>query len=128
MNKYLKMVLFGLIVWLIPFIVSFAFVDRNGNFLITETFFKSIMIVTGSFVGVVLAIKYFEGVETDYVKEGVLLGTIWLVVNLAIDLSLVYGGFFPMTFTQYFTDIGMMYLIMPIYTIGMGYILMQKLK
>lgn len=127
MNKYLKMLLFGLIVWLIPFIVSFAFVDRNGNFLIAETFFKSIMIVTGSFVGVVLAIRYFKDVETDYVKEGVLLGTIWLVVNLAIDLSMVYGGFFPMTVTQYFTDIGMRYLTMPIYTSGMGYILMQKL-
>ncbi|MCM1987879.1 hypothetical protein [Methanococcoides seepicolus] len=127
MNKYLKMVFFGLIVWLIPFIVSFAFVDRNGNFLIAETFFKSIMIVTGGIVGVLLAIQYFEGVETDYVREGVLLGTVWLVINLAIDLSMVYGGFFPMTVTQYFTDIGMRYLIMPIYTIGMGYVLMQKL-
>ncbi|MCD4820487.1 MAG: hypothetical protein K8R11_00055 [Methanococcoides sp.] len=127
MNKYLKMVLFGLIVWLIPFIVSFAFMDRNGNFLIAETFFKSIMIVTGGIVGVVLAIQYFKGIETDFVKEGVFLGTIWLVVNLGIDLSMVYAGFFPMTIIQYFTDIGMRYLIMPIYTIGMGYILMQKL-
>lgn len=121
------MVIFGLIVWLIPFIVSFAFVDRNGNFLIAETFFKSITIVTGGIVGVLLAIQYFKGVETDFVREGVILGTIWLVINLAIDLSLVYSGFFPMTVTQYFTDIGMRYLGMPIYTIGMGYILMQKL-
>ncbi|MCD4807966.1 MAG: hypothetical protein K8R13_10455 [Methanococcoides sp.] len=127
MNKYLKMFLFGLIVWLIPFIVSFAFVDRNGNFLVGETFFKSIMIVIGGFVGVVLAIKYFEGVETDYVREGVLLGTVWLVVNLSIDLGMVYSGFFPMTVTQYFTDIGMRYLGMPVFTSGMGYILMQKL-
>jgi len=127
LNKYLKMVLFGLIVWLIPFIVSFAFVDRNGNFLIAETFFKSIMIVTGSFVGVVLAVRYFRYIDNDHVREGLFLGIIWLIVNLAIDLAMVYGGFFPMTVTQYFTDIGMRYLIMPIYTIGMGYILMQKL-
>jgi hypothetical protein len=121
------MLLFGLIVWLIPFIISFAFVDRNGNFLIEETFFKSIMIVAGGIVGVVLAIKYFEDVETDYVREGVLLGTVWLVINLAIDLSMVYSGFFSMTVNQYFMNIGMRYLIMPIYTSGMGYILMQKL-
>ncbi|WP_319508991.1 hypothetical protein [uncultured Methanolobus sp.] len=126
MNKYLKMVLFGLIVWLVPFIVSFAFVDRQGNFTIDEAFFKSIMVVTGAFVGVVLVVRYFRGAETDYVNEGILLGVIWLILNLALDLIMVYGGFFQMTVTQYFADIGMRYLVMPIYTIGMGYALMQR--
>jgi hypothetical protein len=126
MNKYLKMFLYGLIVWMVPFIVSFAFVDSQGNFTINETFFKSIMVVTGAFVGVVLAVRYFRDVETDYLNEGVFLGSIWLLVNLALDLSMVYGGFFQMTVMQYFTDIGMRYLSMPIYTIGMGYVLMQR--
>lgn len=128
MNKYLKMVLFGLIVWLVPFIVSFAFVDRQGNFIIAETFFKSIMVVTGALVGVVLAVKYFGDVKTDYVNEGIVLGVIWLVINLALDLLMVFGGFFQMSVPQYFTDIGLRYLSMPIYTIGMGFALMQKEK
>ncbi|WMW24000.1 hypothetical protein RE474_07775 [Methanolobus sediminis] len=126
MNKYLKMVLYGSIVWLVPFIISFAFVDRQGNFTIDETFFKSIMVVTGALVGVVLAVRYFRDVETNYVNGGIVLGVIWLVINLALDLSMVYGGFFQMSVTQYFTDIGMRYLSMPIYTIGMGCALMQK--
>jgi hypothetical protein len=126
MNKYLKMVLFGLIVWLVPFIVSFAFVDRQGNFTIDETFFKSIMIVTGALVGVVLAVRYFRDVDTGYINEGILLGVIWLIVNLVVDLAMVSGGFFQMSVTQYFTDIGMRYLVMPIYAIGMGYALMQR--
>ncbi|WP_319508748.1 hypothetical protein [uncultured Methanolobus sp.] len=126
MNKYLKMFLFGLVVWLIPFLVSFAFVDRQGNFTIDETFFKSIMVVTGALVGVVLAVSYFRDVETGYINEGILLGVIWLIVNLALDLAMVSGGFFQMTVTQYFIDIGMRYLVMPINTIGMGYALMQR--
>ncbi|WP_129582619.1 hypothetical protein [Methanolobus psychrotolerans] len=126
MNKYLKMFLYGLLVWMVPFIVSFAFVDRQGNFTIDETFFKSIMIVTGALVGVFLAVRYFRDVETDYVREGVILGIVWLAVNLLLDLSMVFGGFFQMTVRQYFTDIGMRYLSMPIYTIGMGYALVQK--
>ncbi|WMW21924.1 hypothetical protein RE476_11190 [Methanolobus mangrovi] len=126
MNKYMRMVLFGLIVWLVPFILSFAFVDRQGNFTIDETFFKSIMVVTGALVGVVLAVRYFRDVETGYVNEGITLGVIWLVVNLALDLVMVSGGFFQMTVVQYFTDIGMRYLVMPIYTMGMGYALMQR--
>lgn len=126
MNKYLKMVLYGLILWLVPFIVSFAFVDRQGNFTIGVTFFKSIMVVTGALVGVVLAVRYFRDVETNYVNEGIVLGVTWLIINLALDLLMVFGGFFQMDAVQYFTDIGLRYLAMPIYTIGMGYALMQQ--
>jgi hypothetical protein len=126
MNKYLKMVLYGLLVWLIPFMVSFAFVDQQGNFTIDVTFFKSIMVVTGALVGVVLAVRYFRDVETNYVNEGIVLGVTWLVINLAMDLLMVYGGFFQMGIMEYFTDIGMRYFAMPIYTIGMGYALMQQ--
>ncbi|MDK2939232.1 MAG: hypothetical protein PWQ51_1396 [Methanolobus sp.] len=123
MNKYLKMVLYGLILWLVPFIVSFAFVDMEGNFTIDETFFKSIMVVTGALVGVVLAVRYFRDVETNYVNEGIVLGVTWLVINLALDLLMVSGGFFQMGVMEYFTDIGLRYLAMPVYTIGMGYAL-----
>lgn len=52
MNKYLKTVLFGFLLWLIPFITGFLFVDPSGNFLIPEMFFKSIMIVVGGLVDV----------------------------------------------------------------------------
>ncbi|MCP4648253.1 MAG: hypothetical protein GY852_11075, partial [bacterium] len=111
---------------LIPFFVSFLFVDASGNFLISETFFKTIMIVVGALVGVVLAVKYFQGIKRDYLKEGVLLGVAWFVINILIDLAMVYSGFFPMTVGQYFTDIGLRYLSIPIYTIGMAYIISKK--
>ena len=126
MNKYLKMVFYGLILWLVPFIVSFAFVDMQGNFTIDETFFKSLMVVTGALVGVVLAVRYFRDVETNYVNEGIVLGVTWLVINLVLDLLMVYGGFFQMGVMEYFTDIGLRYLAMPVYTIGMGYALKQQ--
>ena len=122
-NKYLKIVLFGFILWLVPFIAGFFFVDAKGNFLIPETFFKSIMIVLGSLVGVLLAVRYFKDIKSDFVNEGVLLGVIWLVINLAIDIIFVSTGFFRMTLTQYLTDIGLRYLSIPIYTIGLGYAL-----
>lgn len=127
MNKYLKIVLFGFLLWLSPFITGFLFVDASGNFLIPETFFKSIMIVVGVLVGVALAVTYFKDVRADFVREGAVAGVTWLVINLCLDLVFVSVGFFPMTITQYFTDIGLRYLSMPIYTIGMGYVLQQKL-
>ena len=126
MNKYLKIVLFGFILWLVPFIGGFLFVDTKGNFLIPETFFKSIMIVVGSLVGVTLAVRYFKDIKNDFVTEGVLLGVIWLVINLAIDIVFVSAGFFRMTLIQYITDIGLRYLSIPIYTIGLGYALKKR--
>ena len=100
-------------------------IDAKGNFLISETFFKSIMIVVGSLVGVILAVRYFKDIKSDFVIEGVLLGVTWLFINLAIDIVFVSIGFFRMTLTQYIMDIGLRYLSMPIYTIGLGYALKQ---
>jgi len=126
MNKYAKITLFGLVIWLIPFLVGFLFVDQEGNFIISETFFKSIMIVIGSIVGVILAVKYFKGIKANFIKEGIILGIVWLIINWIIDLIMVSIGFFPMTIGKYFTDIGLRYLSMPIFTIGLGYALKQK--
>jgi hypothetical protein len=126
MNKYAKIILFGLVIWLIPFLVGFLFIDQEGNFIISETFFKSIMIVIGSLVGVILAVKYFKGIKANFIKEGIILGIVWLIINWIIDLIMVSVGFFPMTIGKYFTDIGLRVLGLPIYTIGLGYALKQK--
>ena len=126
MNKYAKIILFGLVIWFIPVLVGFLFVDQEGNFIISETFFKSIMIVIGSLVGVILAVKYFKGIKANFMKEGIILGIVWLIINWIIDLIMVSIGFFPMTIGKYFTDIGLRYLNIPIYTIGLGYALKQK--
>ncbi len=120
MNKDLKMILFGLILWAVPFFSGFPFVDASGNFIVDEISFKTIMILVGGFTGVALAVAYFKNIQTDYVKDGILLGVIWLAISLSFDLVMVGVGFFPMTVTEYFTDIGLRYLIMPIYTVGMG--------
>ena len=126
MKKHAKMMAYGLLTWLIPFIISFLFVDAQGNFTIPETFFKSIMVVTGAFTGVILAVRYFKDVKEDYAKEGMILGLVWLIINLALDLAFVQAGFFRMTILQYFTDIGLRYLSIPIYSIGLGYALKQS--
>lgn len=126
MNKYVKIALFGFLLWLVPFLTGFLFVDMEGNFTVDEIFFKSIMIIVGSLTSVVLAIKYFKDVKKDYVSEGIVLGITWMVISLSIDLLFVFGGFFPMTVEKYFTDIGIRYLAMPIYTIGIGFILKNR--
>jgi hypothetical protein len=86
------------------------------------------MIVVGVLVGVALAVTYFKDIRTDYVKEGIMIGVIWLIINLGVDMVLVSAEFFPMTVTQYFTDIGLRYLSIPIITTGIGYALHQNTR
>ena len=126
MTNLLKMLSYGIILWIAPFFASFPFVDSQGNYTIPETFFKSIMVVVGAATGVVLSVAYFSSVKKDFFGVGVVIGLVWLAISLAADLVLVYTGFFRMSFMQYFMDIGLRYLSIPIYTIGMGYALRQK--
>ena len=126
MNKFLKIIFFGILAWLIPFLTSVLFVDMEGNFIIPQTFFKSIMIVVGSLVAVMLAVKYYKSIKNDFVQEGIILGIIWFIISIALDLVMVFSNFFQMTVLEYFTDIGLRYLCIPIFTIGLGYALNQK--
>lgn len=126
MQQPFTTIFYGLLTWLIPFLAGFPFVDATGTFLIPETFFKSIMIVIGAFVGVLLAVRYFSTINTGQIKEGIVIGMSWLAINLALDLLMVFVGFFQMTVIQYATDIGLRYLSIPIYTVGLGIALEQQ--
>ncbi len=56
-----------------------------------------------------------------YLREGVILGLVWLAINVLIDLPLMLaGGPMQMTLGQYLADIGLTYLIIPAVTMGIG--------
>jgi len=59
-------------------------------------------------------------VPTAFVREGVMLGALWLALNVVIDLPLMLTGPMKMTLLEYAADIGLTYLIIPTVTIGIG--------
>jgi len=128
MKKSTKIILYGFLTWLIPFIASFPFVDSKGNYRIDETFFKTIMIVVGALVGTFLLVLYFKKVEKNYLWEGIKVGVVWILINWIIDLMLVFGGLFKMSIVKYFTDIGLRYLIILIFSVGLAIALKSKVK
>ncbi|OPX60746.1 MAG: hypothetical protein A4E25_00155 [Methanobacterium sp. PtaB.Bin024] len=124
MNKYLKMILFGFLVWLVPFMVSFFIypLKTAGNPL-----FESIMPLTLTIIVVALAYLYLKNIETGFIKEGVMIGVVWFVINIAIDLVMFLPPIpMQMTLTNYMMDVGITYLMIPVITIGMGYLLDSK--
>lgn len=125
MNKYLKIVLFGFLVWLIPFLVSFFVFPLKATM---RPLFESIMPLVLTIVVIILAYYYLKNLDANYIKEGVLIGIIWFIINIAIDLFI----FLPpspmqMSFADYMMDIGLTYVIIPVITIGMGLMADNKL-
>lgn len=71
--------LLGFLTWFIPLAVSFAFIDRNGQFLIPQPLFKSLMVVVGGGVGVWLLVLAFRRIAPSFpiwpvARVGVLAG------------------------------------------------------
>jgi hypothetical protein len=78
------------------------------------------MPVTVAVVVVVFALLYFSKVKTGFAKEGLLLGILWLLISVLIDLPLMLNPPINMTLVEYAADIGLTYAIMPTITTGMG--------
>jgi hypothetical protein len=114
----LRATLLGLASWLLPFAVSFLFIDRAGQFLIPQPLFKSIMIVIfGSLVAALLVVA-FRRVEAT-IPSGFALGTYWFVINVAFDLA-VLVPLIRVPIRAYIYDIGLRYPLIPVIGAAMG--------
>lgn len=119
MKKYLKIVLYGFLVWLIPFALSIFFYTQEGKLTIDIFLFKTIMIVVGSISAAFLLVSYFKKIKTDYLKEGIIVGVIWFCLNILLDL-LVLIPMSGMSIPDYFMQIGLRYLAMPAMSVAVG--------
>ncbi|MGZ7116214.1 MAG: hypothetical protein ACXVHS_02040 [Methanobacterium sp.] len=124
MNKYLKIVFYGFLVWLIPFAVSFVIFPLKAPMY---PLFESILSVVIAIAAVLLSYFYLKAIENNYIIEGIKIGVTWFIINIAIDL-LIFMPASPMqmNFADYIMIIGPKYLIIPAITIGMGYLAKDK--
>ena len=125
MNKHFRNILYGFLAWLIPFVASIFFYTKEGGLMIDIFFFKTIMIIVGSISGAFLLISYFKRINIGYLKEGIYVGTTWFVINILLDL-LVLIPMSGMAISDYFSQIGLRYLVMPVMSIMVGIALENK--
>lgn len=124
-NKYLKNLSYGLLSWLIPFVTSFLFYTREGELTIDIFLFKSIMIVVGSVTAAFLLISYFKNIGADYFREGVVLGSAWFAINILMDMAVLIP-MSGMSVSDYFAQIGLRYLMIPVMCTTVGAALKNK--
>lgn len=148
MKLVLKSILFGTLLWLLPFLLSFLVYKPLCQLDIM--LFKSVMIVFGSFCGLIFLYLIFRGISENFIKWSLLIGFIWFFINILLDLifllpmsqinTVLYGVFqeYQMTayalkessfppIINYFLQIGIRYLSMPIFAFGIAWVLQKKI-
>ena len=84
-----KVLGYGVLVWLIPFVAGFFMVDQSGNFTVDPFIAKSVFMVIGSFVGAVCLYRLFGSINQDYLRWGVIIGIVWMVINWLLDILIL---------------------------------------
>ena len=126
MNKNLKIVLYGFLVWLIPFTVSFIVFPLKTSM---RPLFESIMPLVISIIVIILSYYYIKNLKTDFIKEGIIIGIVWFIISIALDLFMFLPASpMQMSFTDYMMDIGLTYVMIPVITTGMGYMAQNKVS
>ncbi len=125
MRSIKKALLYGFLVWLIPFVTAFLIYPIHES---NRILFESIMPVVITICVVSFAYLYFKNVDNNFFKEGLLVGVLWFAICIAIDLPMFMQGPMKMTFANYVMDIGLTYLMIPAITIGFGYLLEKRAR
>lgn len=104
----------GAFSWLIPFILGFAtFPLKQVSASLFETVMVLVLIVTA---GMLLS-HYFEGRPVS-VREALLVGLLWVAINLILDYPMFAYGPMKMSAARYYSEIGVAYLAFPAFAFG----------
>ena len=114
-----KRLAYGAILWLIPYVTAIPLMPLMQS---DNAFFKTIMIVEGALVGAALTAHYFLYVERDFLREGMLVAIVWIVLNWVLDIIALLP-FTKQTLTRYFIEIGLRYLAIAAPAVAVGYVL-----
>jgi len=127
MKKYVKWIIgFGILIWLIPFLVSFVvFPLKDSN----RPLFESIMPLVLTITVVTFSILFFKRVDKEVMKEGFIVGIVWFTISIVIDLFMfIPESSMHMSLVNYIMDIGLTYLIILVIPVGFGYILEKRIE
>jgi len=116
-----RTLLYGFLVWLVPFAVGFSIYKPLHES--ERDIFENAMALVLVLTTVVCSNRYFRKVESGFVKHGLLAGIVWMAVSLALDLPMFSAGPLKRPVGDYMKDIGMAYLVIPILTTGAGCLL-----
>ena len=116
MGAFVKSLLFGVVLWITVFISSFFIFPLKAS---NPPFFETLISIFLVLFTVIVSSLYFSKTELN-IKNALSAGITWMLVNIIIDLPLFSFGPMKKDLADYFTDIGLTYLIIPVITTGIA--------
>ena len=108
--------LLGVLSWLIPLAVSFAiFPLKKANAPLFENLMSLVVLLTAG-----ILLRFYFRDRAVAVGEAVRVGTLWLAINLVLDYPMFAYGPMQMTAGAYYSEIGLAYLMFPIFGFAAG--------
>jgi len=122
MPRWTRALVLGFLSWLIPFVISFAaFPIKKSNAPLFSTLMTLVVLITA---GVLLKI-YFRD-RAPFITESMIVGAMWLAVNLIFDYPMFAYGPMKMAAGKYYSEIGLTYLIFPLFALGAARLVPQQ--
>ena len=115
-------ILYGFLLWIIPFIASVAIFPLKKS---DPLFFQSLMTVFSTIAVVAATALYFRKIDGN-LREGIFLGLVFIVMSLFFDYFFFIWGPIKMSLPDYIKEIGLNYLVYPMITISTGFLLSYK--
>ena len=125
MKKVFTVFGFGFLIWLVPFATGCLMFNSAGELQVEKMLFQSIMILTFSCTACSCAARYFLNIYSNYMQEGIIIGTSWVFISWVLDI-LVVMPMSQMSIGVYFQEIGIRELMVVFITISMGFVLSRK--
>ena len=122
MNKNLKIVYYGIFVWVIPSLITVTLTFFSGDMNI----FEIVSAVSIAVTAIAFSYIYLNSIKSNFIKEGVLIGLAWLIISIVLDLFLIVVGFTQLSLINYAMYVAPLYIIIPAITIGLGLYLNQN--
>jgi hypothetical protein len=123
MKKFLRLVLFGFLSWIVTFGASICLFGLKKE---NEHTFEISMGIVLTLCTVGFTLLYFRKIRTAFLREGVLLGLAFVACNILFDLPMFLAGPMRMPPERYFAEIGIAYFSMAIISIGVACALRQS--
>jgi hypothetical protein len=124
MKKWLRRMGTGFVLWAVPYLAAILLlpVHQSAPFV-----FKALEVSIGGVTMAALIVVYFRKIESDFLRESILLAVTWAVLNWALDIVALLP-FTHQSLPQYFMEIGIEYAAFGTLVIAAGYLLSLKTK
>jgi NO-binding membrane sensor protein with MHYT domain len=125
MAKTIRLLLLGIATWALPFAAGMAMFPIIPP---DTALFDTLMAVAMAFSAALFGTMHLSRSQTPSLDEGLLAGSIWMLISLALDVPFFVFGPEQMRMAPdaYMADIGLTYVMIPIITGALGHALKRQ--